>query len=391
MTLKIIFWLLLIILFYTYIGYLLVLFVLNVFRNNNPKEETSGEFLPGVSLLIPAYNEFDFLRAKIDNINSLNYPADKLDIIWIIDGSDDGSYEYLKDHTDHTILHQRERAGKSAAINMGMQKVKEAYTIITDANTALNREAIRNIIGCFKDERTGCVAGEKRISQSKGNNTVSSGEGIYWRYESLIKKLESGLKTTIGGAGELLAIKTNLYREIDKDIINDDFFLSLMIIRQRHRIKYCPGAYATERPSADIKEEIRRKSRIAAGGVQIVFKLPEFLNIIKYGSYSFQYISHKVLRWTIAPLAFFIIPFINLFIVINNAFKADIYLIVLIISILFILLTFIGFIAGGSRSYTKHLILPYYITMMNISTLMGIARFLGRKQSSKWDKSKRMT
>lgn len=391
MTLKIIFWLLLIILIYTYIGYLLVLYIANIFKNKNPKTEPVNDLEPRVSLLIPAYNELYSLRTKIANINSLNYPADKLDIIWMIDGSDDGSHEYLKDNTDHTILHQNKRLGKSAAINNGMQKVKAPYAIITDANTDMNAEAVRNIIDCFKDIQTGCVAGEKRINQSNGNNTVSSGEGLYWRYESLVKKLESGLKTTIGGAGELLAVKSDLFREIDEDIINDDFFISLMIIRQGYKIKYCPGAYATEGPSASIKEEIVRKSRIAAGGMQIVFKLPEFLNIIKYRSYSFQYISHKVLRWTLAPLAFFILPLLNLCIVINQELRTDIYLVVLILSVIFILFSFFGFIAGGSRVQTKPFILPYYITMMNFSSLMGIFTYLGGRQSSKWTKSKRMT
>ncbi|MDZ7738570.1 MAG: glycosyltransferase family 2 protein [Bacteroidales bacterium] len=393
MILKITFWVLLAIIAYTYLGYTLVLFIANLFIRPRRKKTAipeTGEELPDISLIIPAYNEMNVIDRKIKNINSLEYPANKIDVIWLTDGSDDGSYEYLKEKTNHKVLHQTQRLGKSQAVNKAMKEVSTDLAILTDANTILNTESLNHIVAEFSDSKTGCVSGEKRIMPALTGNAVCAGEGIYWRYESFIKKLESDLNTAIGGAGELLGLRSNLFREIPADIINDDFYISVMIIKQGYRISYCPGAFALEKPSLNTKEEKKRKVRIASGGMQIFIRHPDLLNIFKYGFYSFQYFSHKVLRWTIVPALFFAIPVINLLIIVNNGIGNDWYSAILFIQALFFLLAILGaFIRSSSISF-KTLFLPYYLTLMNISNLKGAWQYIRGNYDTKWEKSDRM-
>lgn len=393
MILKITFWVLLAIIAYTYIGYTLILFIARLFIRTRSKkaikQEASGK-LPDISLIIPAYNEMEVIDRKIRNINSLAYPANKINIIWLTDGSDDGSYEYLKRNTSHKIIHHDERLGKSMAVNNAMKEVYTDLIILTDANTLLNKESLGHIVAEFSDPKTGCVSGEKRIMPVPVANAVSAGEGIYWRYESFIKKLESDLNSSIGGAGELLGLRSSLFRDIPADIINDDFHISVMVIKQGYRISYCPTAYAIEKPSVDIKEEKKRKVRIATGGMQIFLRNIDLLNFFKYGFYSFQYFSHKVLRWTIVPAVFFAIPLINLLIIIINGFGNDWYSAIFFIQLLFFLLATTGSAISRSSIRLKFLFLPYYLSLMNISNLKGAWRYIGGNYDSKWEKSGRM-
>ncbi len=393
MILKITFWVLLAIIVYAYAGYTLVLFVAKLFIRPRRKETTipeTREELPDISLIIPAYNEMNVIGRKIKNINSLEYPANKIDVIWLTDGSDDGSYEYLKEKTNHKVLHQTKRLGKSQAVNKAMKEVSTDLVILTDANTILNTESLNRIVSEFSDSNTGCVSGEKRILPALTGNAVCAGEGIYWRYESFIKKLESDLNTAIGGAGELLGLRSNLFRDIPGDIINDDFYISVMVIEQGYRISYCPGAFAIEKPSLNIREEKKRKVRIASGGMQIFLRHLYLLNIFKYGFYSFQYFSHKVLRWTIVPALFFALPVINLLIIINNGIGINWYSAILLIQALFFLLAILGALIRSSSISFKTLFLPYYLTLMNISNLKGAWQYVSGRYNTKWEKSDRM-
>lgn len=393
MILETIFWVLLAIIIYTFAGYTLILLIVKPFirsgRKNSKSTEASAE-LPYISLIIPAYNEMDVIDRKIENINSLEYPANKIDVIWVTDGSDDGSNTYLEQNTNHTILHQEERLGKSQAINKAMKTVKTALVIMTDANTLLNKESINLMVSEFDDSGTGCVSGEKRIMPVPSGNAICAGEGIYWRYESFIKNLESDIYTAVGSAGELLGLRCNLFRDIPCDIINDDLHISVMVIKQGYRISYCPGAYALEEPSLNTREEKKRKVRIASGGVQIFLRNIDLLNIFKYGFYSFQYFSHKVLRWTIVPAAFFAIPVINTLIVIKNGIGYDWYSAILFIQVLFYLTALLGSVSRRSDTRLKIIFLPHYLAIMNISNLTGAFRYLSGKQDIKWEKSERM-
>ena len=234
----------------------------------------------------------------------------------------------------------------------------------------------------------GCVAGEKQIV-SKNTSATGTGEGLYWRYESLLKKLDSRFNVVLGAAGELFAVRKKLYSNVDNDTILDDFVISLKIVLNGYKLIYEPKATAGEFPSSSVKEEMKRKVRIAAGGFQVLSKHKELLNIFKHPKLAFQFISHKVFRWLICPFALiFIIP-VNIFMVYK--FTSSIYLIILITQILAYLLALIGFIFEKFNFTTKVVALPYYFLSTNISQIRGLVRYLNNKQKVTWERSKRVS
>ncbi len=392
MILKILFWIFTGIILYTYMGYTVILFTISIFKRKGSKNNhhvTDSEF-PEVSLLIAAYNEKDFIATKMDNISCLDYPANKLKIIWVTDGSDDGTPELLKTYPEIEVYHQELKEGKSQAINRVMKFVKTPIVIFSDANTMLNEGSIRHMAEFFKDPATACVSGEKRITTGRTGNAVSAGEGAYWKYESYIKKLESIVNSTISGAGELLGLRTELFENIDENVINDDFSISLSVIKKGFKVKYSSLSFAIEKASLNIREEFKRKVRIATGGIQSLVMNREVLNPLKYGFYSFQFISHKVLRWTVVPFAFILIFILNLSILLLQPPKPDIYTLAMLLQSLFYLMVFAGAILQNTHLQMKILFLPFYLSVMNLASLKGILNYINGNYSASWEKAERM-
>ena len=208
--LEIIFWLALFVVFYTYLGYGIVLYILVKLKELFVKPvkrslPASDADLPEVTLFITAFNEEDVVDEKMENSLELDYPADKLHIVWVTDGSDDGTNERLQTHWQEkaTVHFQPLRQGKTAAMTRGMTLVDTPLVVFTDANTMVNREAIREIVLAFQDPKVGCVAGEKRIAVQTKDGAAAGGEGIYWKYESTLKALDARLYSAVGAAGEL--------------------------------------------------------------------------------------------------------------------------------------------------------------------------------------------
>ena len=208
--LQILFWISIFIVFYTFIGYGILLYILVKFKEKRHPAQPLAlpENLPDVTLFIAAYNEEKIVKAKMDNCMQLDYPKDKLNVVWITDGSTDMTNSMLRVYPDITVFFSPERKGKTAALNRGMQYIETPYTVFTDANTMLNVDAILEIVRCFTDTKVGCVAGEKRIEVKDKDNAASGGEGFYWRYESKLKAWDSRLYSAVGAAGELFAIRT---------------------------------------------------------------------------------------------------------------------------------------------------------------------------------------
>ena len=245
------------------------------------------------------------------NTLELDYPKDNLKIYFVTDGSTDGTNDILKSYPGINVLFTPERKGKVAAINHAMEYVSTPFVIFCDANTFLNKACVKEIVKHYSYESTGAVAGEKKvIDSSEKNSAAGSGEGIYWKYESILKKLDASFYTVVGAAGELFSMRTNLYEPVDTDILLDDFMISMNICKKGYRVMYEPAAFAMEAPSISIREEQKRKIRISAGGFQSIYLLKDLLNIFKYGKLSFQYISHRVLRWAVCP---FLLPVIIYF------------------------------------------------------------------------------
>ena len=251
---EITFWTFLFITFYGYLGYGLFVWLINQFRT---KKESSfqNKYTPTVSLIIASYNELPYLAEKVKNCHALVYPS--LKIIFITDGSTDSSADFLIKQEGIIVFHSPERKGKMAAIDRVMPFIDSEITVFTDANTFLNPEAITRLVEPFQRAEVGVVAGEKKIAQN-ANQTTAAGEGLYWKYESFLKKQDSLLYSTVGAAGELYAIRTHLHEPLEPDTLLDDFMLSLRICLKGYIIDYQPLAFATETASANSKEELKR-------------------------------------------------------------------------------------------------------------------------------------
>jgi poly-beta-1,6-N-acetyl-D-glucosamine synthase len=381
-----IFWIGVILVVYTYVGYGLIIYIFSkVWGRSVIDDYQDDEKLPEVTLLIAAYNEERFIAEKINNSLSINYPIEKLNVWIVADGSTDKTLEFAQHFPSVKVFHEAERKGKIHAVNRVMKFVKTPITIFSDANTNLNPEAIKNIVRHFKNRKVGGVAGEKRIAVNKEDNASGSGEGLYWKYESALKTLDSNLSTTIGAAGELFALRTELYQEPEPDTIIEDFVTSLKIVAQGYRFVYEPEAYAQETASATLKDEWKRKVRISAGGIQAILRLPELLNPFHYGLISWQYLSHRVLRWTLAPLALPLILISNYFLF-NKSF---LYQFTFFGQLSFYAIALAGHFLRDKKISVKGFFVPYYFSMMNLSVFAGMGRLLRKKQSVIWEKSER--
>jgi len=385
-TLELVFCLFAFLIFYTYLGYGLLLYFLVKIKELFIKKDDI--LLPlelsEVTLLIAAYNEEDVVKEKMINCRSLDYPKDKLKIVWVTDGSNDRTNFLLKEYDDVKVLYDSKRGGKAAAFNRAMPFIKSPLTIYTDANTMLCKEAIMEIVKEFTRRDVACVAGEKRVSISDKQD-ATAGEGVYWKYESKLKELDYRLYSAVGAAGELFAIRTEFFEYLPVDTLLDDFVLSMRIAQKGYKIAYCKNAYAVESGSANIFEESKRKVRIAAGGLQSVWRLRSLLNPFKYGVLSFQYISHKVLRWTVTPIALVVLFPLNIFLIgISRS-----YLILFILQILFYMTGFLGYILMKRKIKNKLLFIPYYFLFMNLNVLRAFTYLIKNKGKGAWEKSKR--
>ncbi|SHE31033.1 Glycosyltransferase, catalytic subunit of cellulose synthase and poly-beta-1,6-N-acetylglucosamine synthase [Mariniphaga anaerophila] len=393
MTLNFLFWIFFFVLVYTYLGYPLVLYLLTALKKqfSSAKKSMDAGYEPDVCLFVTAYNEKDFVGQKVENSFELDYPKEKVQYVWVTDGSDDGTPDLLRKYEQLEVYHEPARRGKMHAMNRGMQFVKAPIVIFSDTNTRLNKYAVREIVACFSDPNTGCVAGEKRIVEKEADVAAAAGEGMYWKFESWVKKMDAELNSAVGAVGELFAIRRELFEEVESDTVLDDFIISLRIAQKGYRIAYTPNAYAEETASLNVKEELKRKVRIAAGGVQTFFRLKSLLNPFRFGVLSWQYFSHKVLRWTLAPISLFLLFFVNGAIVLKNgfAFELNFYSAFFLFQILCYILAVIGWYLENKKLRFKIMFVPYYFVSINYAAIRGIFRYFRGKQSASWEKSKR--
>ncbi|WP_442588341.1 glycosyltransferase family 2 protein [Pedobacter sp. AW31-3R] len=385
----IIFWISIFLVVYTFVGYGFLLFLLVKIKRffSKPYVFKTGEPLPTVTILVAAYNEEDIIEEKIANTLSLNYPKDKIQVIFITDGSSDATPDRIRPYNEVLLLHEDLRGGKMAAIKRAIPYIQHEITVFTDANTFLNQEAIIELVKHYQNPKVGCVAGEKRILVEETADASSAGEGFYWKYESLLKKWDYELYSGVGAAGELFSIRTALYVPVESDTIIDDHMIAMRIAEKGYIIAYEPNAYAMETASADVREELKRKIRIAAGGIQSVLRLKKSANPFNHPLFTFQYISHRVLRWTVTPFLLIIVFILNGFL----AFGMDslFYKVIFVLQCLFYVLSIAGFYFESRNIRVKALFIPYYFCIMNYAVLAGIVRYYKKNQSAAWEKSKR--
>ena len=392
LTLKVLFWVCLFIVFYTYLGYGILLYLIIRIKRlvkgpQSPIPMPTDEQLPTMTLMICAYNEQDIVAEKMENTRALDYPQDKFRVMWVTDGSNDRTNELLSAYPEVDIVFSPERRGKTAALKHGLQEVKTQYVAFTDANTMINPGALREIARLFTDKTIGCVSGEKRVAARKAGEMAAEGEGLYWRYESTLKKWDYELYSTMGAAGELYAINPELYHDVPDNALLDDFMMSMLIVDEGHRIAYSPDAYAQEYGSADIHEESKRKRRIAAGGLQSIWWLRKMLNPFRQPLVAFQYISHRVLRWSVTPVAMVVLLVANIILTLMGAGIP--YKTLLILQVLFYLTALTGYLMSLWGHRNRLLYTVWYFVFMNLNVFLGMAYLRSHRNSGTWEKAKR--
>lgn len=368
---------------YTYLGYpLIILAISKVYQR---RRIIDAQFLPSVTWVVPSYNEEDIIAAKLKNLLQLDYPKHLLEIIIITDGSSDRTPNIARGFDGIKVLHEDRRGGKSAAENRAMKFANGEIVVFNDANTIVSENALRDMVKHYADPIVGGVSGAKGIIVQKGDAAESKGEGLYWRYESAIKKADSKVNSLMGAAGELVSFRKSLILDLPEDTILDDFMQSFNMIKQGKVMVYEPSAKAEEVSSATVEEELKRKIRIAAGGWQSMSRLLFMLNIFKRPVQTWMYVSHRALRWSITAFALPVLFVLNGWSII----RGDV-----LLQLLFCGQILFYAIAAGAH-IKRHRSLPgpvlaiYYFVIMNYAVIAGFIRFIKGSQKGAWERSKR--
>jgi biofilm PGA synthesis N-glycosyltransferase PgaC len=389
---KAVFWISLALIFYVYFGYPLILALIALTAK---KKEYHMVELPVVSLIIAAYNEEGVISKKLKNSLALNYPPEKLEIIVAADGSEDQTVEIIKSFKKHGVILSfiPQRQGKTAAISRAAELAAGEILVFSDANNFYEEITFKKLIQPFANKIIGGTTGSKGIYDD--NDQLSSSEGMYWKYESWIKKNESRFNICTAVAGETFAMRKSLFKTMPAEIINDDFYLMLSILKQGYKVVYVPEAKSWERVSASELDEIKRRKRIVAGRYQALFNGFSWLpwkNLLAI----WQITSHKFLR--------LFVPFFMIFAFISNTW------LVLVeykahgavqffgwqsgYSILFLCQLGFYLLAGIYPLFSKDLglkalYLPAFLVNSNYAALQGMAEYFSGRQSAVWERVNR--
>lgn len=374
---QVLFWMSVGVIFYSYFGYPIILYLIGKFRRRTSVSR-SGEHYPYVCVFISAFNEEKVLRRKIENSLSLDYPRDKLRILVASDGSSDQTEKIASDYDDLgvTLYHFPSRRGKSAVINSVMQHVREEIVVFTDANALFSSDALQKMVCHFSNPEIGCVVGKLRYVD-RHTSGVGKGEGIYWRYESKISQLESALQRVLVANGSIFAIRRVLFKQLYPAVAND-FQMPVDIASQGYGIVYEPNAEAIERTTIFWQEEFQRKVRIVLRGITGFSMLASRFS----GFRLWQFISHKFSRWFIGP--FLIIAFIANIVLCKGSWF---FTAALIAQALFYLSAFNGWRLRKAKKPHRLFYVPFYFTMVNLAAMVAMSKFMVGHRQVVWEKA----
>lgn len=366
---------------YAYVGYGLVIWLIS--RRVCYPEVLSDE-LPTVSVVVAAYNEAPIIAARIHNALALDYPVERLEVLIVTDGCTDGTEEVVRGVKDPRVrlLYRKDRSGKVNALNAAIPQAQGEIVVGSDANCFFRPDCLRLLVRHFGDPRVAMVAGEKCIHQGEG--TVSLGEGLYWRYESWLKRLDSRVSTALGATGEVFALRKARFEPLPPDAIIEDFILSMRLVMDGLRVAYEPAATASEDASASFADEFKRKVRIVAGGWQSVVRLWPLLTP-RYGLVAFQYVSHRVLRWMVVPLALPLALLAGGVLAWHGQLRW-----LFVLQLAFYALALAGYALQRRGIRWMACYIPFYFTFLNVAALAGAWRYLRGRQPVTWEKARRL-
>jgi cellulose synthase/poly-beta-1,6-N-acetylglucosamine synthase-like glycosyltransferase len=390
---RLVYWISIALIVYAYLGYPTLLLALaslhQVVRDvrfafrRGERRSSLPEGLPAVSLVFSAFNEEALIRQKMANCLALDYPNDRLEILVGCDGCSDRTVEMARSASPpHArIFDFRQRRGKPAVINELVSHANGEIIVFSDANTMLASNAVLRLVRSFSSPRVGCVCGELKFEPAPDGTPT---EGVYWRYEVLLKFLESRLNMMVGANGGLYAVRRSLFKPIPARGIIDDFLVSMAVRQQGYRLVYDPEATATEDAAASVGDEFYRRVRIGAGNFYALRYVWRLLSP-SAGLVSLALWSHKVLRW--------LVPF-----ALVTAFGAAValaaqplYAASALAALALAAMAATGYYRERARSPMGPFGIPYYFLSMNLALALGLFRCLAGTQTSAWLRTPRVT
>ncbi len=291
--LKAIFWTSAGLLAYTHVGYGLTLAGLARLRRapGEPPGPVSDEELPSVTVIVAAYAEAEVIADRVANLRALDYPADRVEVIVACDGSPDETPERARAAGADVVL-ELSRRGKVRAQDAAVERARGEIVAFSDANVRWEPDALRELVRPFADPGVGYVCGDVRFVNSRGTNQ----EGLYWRYEMALRRLESEVRSVTGGNGAIYATRRGAYIVVDA-IMGHDLSFPFNMVKRGWRAVYVPTAQASEKMVPTIEGEFRRKRRMMSHGWPIVVR-GGMLSPRGYDPlYAGMIVSHRVLRY----------------------------------------------------------------------------------------------
>jgi len=345
-------------------------------RRDRRRLPLAPEALPPVSLIVPAYNEEVHLAHKLANLRALDYPCEKLEVVFVSDGSTDGTNAILRGFEDDSvqIVLLPERHGKTFAVNQGVERARHDILVLCDAATLFDRDALKNLVRHFSDSSVGVVCGALRF---QANTESQRTEGTYWRYESMLRLMEARLGATLTASGAIYALRRKCFRPLRTDDIIDDFVLPMHARALGYRVLYDPEAVATEFAASSVKGEFTRRVRIAVGSF---FALRTFLRVPLGPMTSFAFFSHKLLRW--------MLPFLMIGMLASNVVLAGegLYRALLAGQLAFYAWAAFGFLFQQRMMRVRFGLLAYFLVAIHLAYLVGFIRFMRRRQEALWQR-----
>ena len=368
---EIVFWSAATLIVYVYAGYPLLLGLVRAL--GGARRVAVGEHRPRLTLIVSAYNEAEIIGEKIANSLSLDYPADRLEVLVVSDCSSDATDAIVAGVSDPRVrlIRMAERGGKTLGLNAAAREARGEILVFSDANAIYLRDALVNLTRNFADAQVGAVIGESTYSAAEGG--ADEEESLYWKYEIAIKRLESAIGSVVGGDGAIYAIRKALYRPMRADALSD-FVNPLQIVRGGHRCVYEPAARSVEKAAGDFDREFRRKVRIVNRAWRAMMSMKDLLNPLRHGLFAFEIISHKLLRWLV-PLFMAVALGANFALAGSGWFYAA----TLTVQLAVYLLVAVAYPLRQKVQLPRLLAVPFYFVMVNIASARGIVEaYLGK-------------
>ena len=277
---------------YIYVGYPSIIYLLSKIKSNPDK---NYDFLPSITIIISVYNEEKLIQKKIDNLFSLNYPDDLIEVIIVTDGSNDTTASIIRKNSSVKLIESKERLGKAECVNRAVAVAHNDVLILMDVRQIVEQNAIKELVSNLSNDVVGAVSGELVYRESSDINQTTENAGFYWKYEKMIRKAESKVGSVQGVTGALYAIKKDLMPKIKEGTILDDVYVPMSVIKNGYRVLFEPGAIIYDNASVNEAVERKRKIRTIAGNYQLISMNKWLLSPILNPTF-FQYFSHKILR-----------------------------------------------------------------------------------------------